>query len=321
MRMHPNYQDTYMITYYRGTSDEYKTFCSPEAYELINKMLESRKDAGEDVDENDKDIMLWKQRIERLEKEGLTSWIKRNGESPVFRNKYDKYPTKRRSIHHGKTWEQREQERIDRLQDVLPLTKGDITGYLREIRKRLKIEYIPIKEAASKQAIRTPIPTLHGLRHAHAGIINKAGKSGTMNELVSEWLQGRKLEASRQAYTSGEFLDYERLIEYWKVVGNLTIDQSDLKNTEIVELKTSLHSYEDERVVNQAGRAYLIKENENRKKEVDFLTALVTSLVPPERMEEAKRTLADSSLPLELKKANIIELPKVKDKEEGKDDS
>ncbi|PWU79988.1 MAG: hypothetical protein DLM72_14475 [Candidatus Nitrosopolaris wilkensis] len=196
----------YAITFYRGNKKyEYRTFCSHECYKLINQMLKERRDAEENNPNPN---------------ETLQEWMQRNPTTPVFRNRFNPTPYIYKDGRSGRT-DPHEIKRREKCITPEPLTPRAIEKYIMNLRDKIgdDVKFTPVSEGHHR------IPVLHGFRHFHKPIMSEGG----INSSVSEWLQGRKLEASEAAYMRGAWPDYARLVEYWKVMDALTIDREDVE--------------------------------------------------------------------------------------------
>lgn len=295
----------YEITVYRGYKQEYLTFCSPEAYDLINDMLEERKNAGEDVESN-VDVTnhkLWRERVERLKKEDLQSWMKRNRESPVFRTRF------------GPTQKNRGQQEIERRQNILDfkaLDDGSYTKHLREVRDT--------DDSLKSTSDGHRIDLIHGFRHFHKLTIDD---TDGIKPNYSTWLEGRKLDKVEEGYLRGGRLSHKTLIEYFKAVDNLMLDRTEILASLNTEYKGTIHDFHnDQRLIKSklvALEDKMDKEKTDNEKVVRFLLGRLARYDPLDA-EEARKMVSDmniSSPPLEYRKAKIHELPATEDNEEG----
>jgi hypothetical protein len=197
-----------MIIFYRGHRDtEYQTFCSHEAYNLINQMLQERRNSGENNPDPE---------------ETLEEWMQRNPDTAVFRNRYRSAPYQNTK---SPSQVPREARRRENCAVALPLTDKAFTNCIRNLRNQIgdSVKFTPRSEGHHR------IPTIHGFRHFHKPVMSEGG----VNSDVSEWLQGRKLEKSTEAYLRSSWPDYMRLVEYWKVMDALTADREEIKDRKL----------------------------------------------------------------------------------------
>jgi hypothetical protein len=310
-RAYPNIiqNPVYEITVYRGYKQEYQTFCSSEAYDLMNEMLKERKDAGEDV-ESSIDITnhkLWKERVERLKKEDLQSWMKRNRESPVFRTRF------------GPTQKNRGQQEIERRQNILnfkALDDGSYTKHLREVRDT--------DDSLKSTTDGHRIDLIHGFRHFHKITIDD---TDGIKPNYSTWLEGRKLDKVEEGYLRGGRLSHKALIEYFKAVDRLTADRTNIVTLENVQLKGTIHhmlareDVVDSAISNLRSDMTAMKNQLNEKDTAtEIMWKYIKTRFSPAELEHIQSDISGSSLPLELKKG-LIELPKAKDDQEGQGNS
>ncbi len=314
-RDYPNIiqNSTYQVTCYRGSRrSQYTTFCSPEAYLMINRMLEERKNAGEDFLNIDRET--WEERLKRLQTESLTSWMIRNGESPVFRTHFN---TKK----YRGAFEQRRREKIKKAIDK-PLTKGSIRAYMYDLRNEIgdKVKFTPEGHI---------IHPYHGFRHFHK--VTMEDTPG-IKPNISTWLQGRKIDKIEEGYLRGGRLNHKALIEYFKAVNSLTIYKDDILTLENIQLKGEMHNIESRQAVRDAAVISIRQDMDRMKKDFQHETsdnkAVVQFLLErlakysPHEADQARKMLAEdssiiSSLPLENRKGQIIEVAKLEDNEEG----
>jgi len=298
-RHHPTIvqKPVFVITYYRGSKYEYRTPCSREATKLWLQYLQERKDAGEEIE---------KDRVPDP-KESLESWMERNSEAPAFRYRfraksYYYYHKKKGDKVHKQlspSHTYRETRRLERIRTAMPLTVGAIKRWIYDLREEIGDS---VKFTQDQEHHR--IPMLHGYRHFHKVAMMHAGVDSDLRT----WLQGRKLEASEEAYNRGGWPDYKRVVEYSKAMHALTIDREDDLEAEVQLYKTEIHDRDTEKKVDMSWKASMV----DQMIAMQNVIKRVLPFLPPEDVQEVNK-LSDSLPPLDLKKANIINVRKEED--------
>ena len=217
--------DVGKITVYQGSKKEkHITFCTPEAYEAINKYLNKRRAAGEIITPNSP---LFRVKFDATE---ITSRKRvRQGNIPNdIWDKYEPVGAEKKFI----PVEELERARINRVRNPKPLNQSDIGDYIGKRCVDLKIadRTITHKTESDSRGIRHEISAVHGFRKFFITTMSLAG----VNTELRKTLTGHSLGVQKSYFLPQP---WEKLVEYWKGVPDLTIDKSNHYKIEVKQVK------------------------------------------------------------------------------------